>query len=115
MTIGFLDAQLLMALANFGLTSAVAWVCLCRINAMSGDTTRRMTRSTYALILAAATLSGLSPVLLREWPGWSSLGINASLFVLLLSSRRAWLAGLPEFARSSPAPLDELSHGPAPK
>lgn len=107
MTIDWADARLLTALFNLALTTATGWACVCRIGVMSGVTTRPLTRAAYALMLAASFLGGFSPVLLREWPGWSDIIVNAAVLVLMLSTLRVWRKGVPDYARSAPVPLDE--------
>lgn len=107
MTLDWTDTRLLMALANLALTTATGWACICRIGAMSAATTRPLTRAAYALIFAASFLSGFSPALLREWPGWSDILVNSAVLVLMFSTLRVWRRGVPEYARTGPMPLDD--------
>lgn len=107
MILDWTDARLLTALLNLAITTATGWACVCRIGVMSAATTRPATRAAYALMFAASFLSGFSPALLREWPGWSDILVNAAILVLMFSTLRVWRRGVPDYARSAPAQLDE--------
>lgn len=103
------DAKLLMALANLVLCSIAAWTCVCRISVMAGETTRKLNRAAYSVMLMAICASGWAPWLFGEWPGWADLLMSTAVIVYMTSGMRAWKFGVPTFARSGPAPLELVS------
>lgn len=86
----------LMALANFALCGTAAVICLCRLVAMNPNTTSRFIFR-YALLLTAASASGIQPTLFGEWPGWADLLMTTALLVFLATSSRAWRGGPPVY------------------
>lgn len=90
------DVAHLLALANFGLCSAIGYVCACRFSVMSRDT-RLIFRTNYALLFTAATASGFQPLLFREFPGMADLIGNAVLLFFLASGMRTWRGGAPDY------------------
>jgi hypothetical protein len=104
----WLDDHLLKALANLIVCCLIGWACVCRFSMMDRHSTRAFTRWSYAVLFTAAGISGWQRVLFDEWPSWADLAVNVALLVFLASGIRAWRYGVPGFARSDAAPLDEL-------
>jgi hypothetical protein len=102
----WIDERQVMALVNFLLCSGIGWACLCRVSVMTESTTRWSTRGAYALMIGAATFSGLSPWFVRDWPGWAEILMSAAVLTHLLSTKRGWQDGVPEYAKSDDAPFD---------
>jgi len=77
------DMQHLLALLNFGACTSIGWFCVCRLNT---DKARiyRMARLRYTLMMAAATSSGLQPLLWGEWPSVADTALALAVC--------AWLA-----------------------
>lgn len=105
MNVSYWDERLLLALLNFALASGIGWACLCRVSVMSGADTRKLTRAAYAALMLGAAASGLSPMLLREWPGWGDVLMNGAVLLYMASGIRAWRNGVPSFAKSGPGEL----------
>ena len=107
------NARYLVAGLNLVLCSIIGAIAICRIALMSKDTTRITVRMAYCAITAAASVSGWSPLLFRtwpgfgEWPGIPDLVMAASMLIYMGADKRAWKFGLPSFAKSDNAPLDE--------
>jgi len=99
------DYKNLMALANLLLCSGIGFICVCRVTVMRGQTTRKTVRAAYALVFAAAALSGWSPWFLGDWPGWADIAMSFAVLAYMASSMRAWRNGPPDFAKSDRAPL----------
>lgn len=104
------EMKCLLALANFAMCSAIGWACVCRISIMDAASTRRIFRVMYTFLFGAATASGFSPWLFGEWPGVGHVLLTAAFVFVLASGAGAWRKGLPDYARTAPAPLD----GPRP-
>lgn len=105
----YFESQMVWALANFLVCCALMWLCSCRIHRMENATTRRAYRFGYAMLLMAAACSAGSPVLFNEWPTWVQVFLTAVFAGVLSMGRRAWQHGVPDFARTAPAPL---AHAP---
>lgn len=101
----YFESQMVWALANFLVCCALMWLCSCRIHRMENSTTRRAYRFAYAMLLMAAAGSAGSPVLFDEWPTWVQVFLTSVFLGVLMMSRRAWQHGVPDFARSTPAPM----------
>ncbi|KQV85421.1 hypothetical protein [Rhizobacter sp. Root1221] len=101
----YLEQQYLLSLANFAACSGLGWCCVCRFAVMSSATTRWDVRLNFALLFAAATASGFAPLLFREWPGYTQVGLAVGTLAVLVSGAREWRVGLPEYARTDAAPL----------
>jgi len=99
------DSRLLLALLNFVLASGIGYACLCRVSVMSGGSTRKLTRAAYAVLFMAASASGLSPLLFREWPSYADAMLNGAVLLHLISTVGAWRNGVPTFAKSGPGAL----------
>lgn len=102
----YLEMQSLLALANLVICGCIAWACVCRLHRMSAASTRKDVRAAVAFVMTAAVVSGLSPLLWREWPGFAQVLLTLAFFVLLVVGAREWRDGLPKYARSDHAPLD---------
>jgi hypothetical protein len=96
-----------LAIVNFGLCSAIGWGCICRISAMSRETTKARWKGGYTLLLVAASASGLSPLLFREWPGPGQIGMALAALYVLGWGAQNWRGGPPPYARK-PGPQDTL-------
>ena len=92
----------LFALANLCICMAVAFISLCRLNAMDHALLR--VRVEYAGYLTASLTFGLQP-LYGRWPWWESLLISAALLIGLLASGRAWAGDTTPASASDHAPL----------
>ena len=101
------DKSALMAALNFLLCSGIIVICICRSVHMSGSSTRLVIRLAYMLTAVGATISGLWFYFTAEYPGWDSIVMAIALFWHIASGRRAWRFGLPDFAKSDRAPLNE--------
>lgn len=77
------DTQHLLALLNFFACTCIGWACLCRLNTEKARL-NRMARLRYTLLMAAATSSGLQPILWGEWPSWADASLSLAVC--------AWLA-----------------------
>lgn len=78
----------IFAFFNGATCLAIAFVCLCRLNAMHIHVLFRV-RLKYACFIGAAIVSGLKP-LWGEWPDWGSLGTALLVFIGLTCSGKAW-------------------------
>jgi hypothetical protein len=104
------DKLHLLALANAVLCAGIAWVCLCRIAALS-KRSRLLFRALYSLMGAAALGSSLQPLLFGEWPGVSELMVNAVLLAFLASGMKTWREGAPKYTtRPDWLDTDQLQH-----
>lgn len=92
--------QLLKAVINFGVCTALWFACYCRLNLMSGDTTLRSFRFKYVFLLVFVALSGLGPFIPGEWPTWSRIALTLAFWFTLHGASRAWKRGVPIYARS---------------
>lgn len=92
------QSRQLFALMNWALCCAIGWACVCRIAVTSKETTRDLTRWSYAALIVATTASGFGP-LGNNWPGWPELLTNAAVLLLLLDGVRHWRSGVPNDAR----------------
>lgn len=99
--IDYWQARQLFALANWLICCAIGWACICRISVTSKETTRHLTRWSYAALFVAATASGYSPFR-SSWPGWPELLMNAAVLLLLLDGVSHWRKGLPNDVRREP-------------
>lgn len=95
----------LFALGNLVLCVTIAFIALCRLNAMRKSVLWRV-RVEYAGYLAGAVASGLQPMW-GEWPQWGSIIISSSLLLGLMCSSRAWAGDVPPDVATGPAPLGE--------
>lgn len=103
----------LIALAHMGACMALAWCCVCRIKAMSKDTTRLLTRLAYSVLLTDAVAVGLMPIWLRDsWGQWSAMALASGYVLVMAVNARGWLRGPPDYARSGPMPLDDAASHP---
>ncbi len=97
----------LLALFAMALCFGLAWACLCRLNAMSKDTTRPLIRASYAVLFTDAVAVASMPVWLPET--WAEVGVVclvAGYLLVMVSNTRGWLHGPPAHARSTPMDLD---------
>jgi len=90
------------ALLNLLLCSLIGYTCGCRMSRMSAATTSKRFRFQYVLLFVAATASGFAPVLWREWPGPSHIGVSIAVLVFLGFGYRNWRDGPPDYARRGP-------------
>lgn len=102
------EVRHLLALLNLLLCTGIGICCVCRLARMHHKTTRQDVRAYFSVLLTGATASGFSPLLFAEWPGWGHLSLALGILLVLFAGRREWRVGLPEYARSAPAPLDAL-------
>lgn len=89
----YFETRSLIALANFALCCMLMWMCLCRINRMHVDTTRRDFRFMYCILLAASFASAFSPVLFDEWPTAVQLFLTSAFLTMMWTSRKEWTGG----------------------
>lgn len=111
----FFETRLLLALANFLLCTGIGWCCICRFHHMSADTTRRSVRIAFSLLFAGASASGFSPVLFAHFPGPGHVALAIGILAVLIAGASEWRHGLPEYARTAPAPLDAIPHYESPR
>lgn len=102
-----LHNELMLALLNLLVCGALVWTCVCRLNVMSGAGTLRTFRLKYVVLFTAAVASAFSPVLFREWPTMTQIGISGAFLFVLGAGSKAWKHGVPQYAQSDPAPLGE--------
>lgn len=95
----------LFAIANLAICAAIAFISLCRLNAMEGPVLYRV-RSEYAGYIAGALGAGFQPWW-GEWPEWGSLLIAGALLVGLIASSHAWRHDTPPETASDHAPLGD--------
>lgn len=104
-----------LAAANFVLCSAIGLVSGCRLSQMSMQTTRAWFRLKYAALFTLATASGFSWWLFGVSLGWWQVAPAGVVLACLLTRAPLWRAGIPDYARSGPVPLDEpllsIPHG----
>jgi len=98
----------LFAFVNAALCAAIAFISICRLNAMRGATVLVRVQSEYAGYVGAAFASALQPWW-NEWPQWGSLAIATSLLLGLLFSGHAWRKDKPPATATAPAPLSTLA------
>ena len=94
----------LFAFANLCICLAIAFISLCRLNAMKNALFR--VRLEYAGYLAAAAAFGLQPMYGR-WPWWESIALSGALLLGLLASGRAWAGDITPAVATDHAPLGE--------
>jgi hypothetical protein len=101
--------MVLIALVNAAVCCAIGVASLCRI-AKLREGTRKSFRVVYALLFGASVLSALQSITppFYTWPSPADVAINVAILVWLVSGRRAWAAGAPEYT-TAPAPLDEAA------
>lgn len=99
-------AQAVLALLNLVLCAVIAWSCVCRITLMDARTTLAHFRAGYALLLVAATSSGLSPLLWGELPGPGQIGMALAILYVLGAGYGSWRHGVPDYA-TIPGALSE--------
>lgn len=95
----------LYAVGNLVACGAIAFIALCRLNAMRAGVLLRV-RLEYAGYVAGATASAFQP-LWGEWPQRGSIAIAAALLVGLLCSGRAWAGDVPPDVATDHAPLSD--------
>lgn len=103
------ELRYVLAALNALVDLAISYSCWCRIAKMSRDTTLKRFRLNYSLLTAAAFASALSPLFFGEWPGPALLLLSIAVLAFLGVGYRNWSEGPPEYARSSPVPLDEAA------
>lgn len=94
----------MFALANFLLCAGIAFIALCRLNAMRNTVIWRV-RLEYAGYIGGSTCAGLQPWW-GEWPQWGSIGIALAVFVGLICSSKAWKGDKPPASATIPAALE---------
>ena len=109
LSVNYWEARQLVALANFFVCSAIGWACLCRISVTSSDTTRTLTRWSYAGLFVAATASGFGP-LKDYWPGVPTLAMSVAVLLLLLDGVPQWRHGVPPDVRTDLDHFDSKPH-----
>lgn len=97
-----------LALINFALCTGIGWACVCRISSMSRETTKARFRAGYAVLMVAATASGLSPLLWREWPGPGQIAMAVAALYVLGWGAQNWRTGPPSYAKLPELLEDEL-------
>ena len=107
MTTASRDVVVALAALNALIDAAICYSCLCRIGKMSRATTLKRYRLNYSLLLAAAFASACSPVFFGERPGPAQLLLSIAVLAFLGVGYQNWAGGPPDYARSSPVPLDE--------
>lgn len=105
------ETDQLYALAHMAACGALAWCCLCRISAMSKDTTRFMTRAAYAVLFADAVAVATMPMWVPEfWGRWAALSLTGGYVFVMVVNSPGWAHGPPEHARTAPSEFDSLPH-----
>ncbi len=105
------ETDKLFALAHMAACAALAWCCLCRISAMSKDTTRFATRGAYALLFTIAVAVGTMPIWISGyWGRWSALTLALGYVVVMAVNAHAWRHGPPAFARTDRDDFDDMPH-----
>lgn len=94
----------LYALANLLVCGLIAFIALCRLNAMRGALWR--VRIEYAGYLGGATTAAFQPMW-GEWPQLGSIAIAGVLLLGLLCSARAWAGDITPDIATDHAPLGE--------
>ena len=97
-----LEARMAFAVANLVICTGIGWSCLCRVARMSRETTRCVYRMVYVLLIVAASASGWSPFLFREWPGPGQILLALACLIYLAAGAHRWRSGPPEYARHTP-------------
>lgn len=92
--------RLACALINGTLCACLWFSCACRLNLMNKESTKKAFRYKYIFLMLMTSISGWSPLLLNEWPGWNQIGLTASFFFVLWGAARAWKTGVPIYART---------------
>lgn len=105
-----IELLLLFLFANFAICSAIGWACLCRINLMHGRETRLIFRLKYSVLLTAAGVAGFVPMLFPEAAPLALAALSGAVLFQLAGGARAWRGGVPEYAKSDPAPFDDRPH-----
>ncbi|MDP9991953.1 hypothetical protein J2W28_000981 [Variovorax boronicumulans] len=100
----------LYAMANLAVCGAIAFIALCRLNAMRSGVLLRV-RLEYAGYVAGATAAAFQP-LWGEWPQLGSLSIALVLLLGLLCSGRAWAGDVPPDVATDRAPLSDTPEIP---
>jgi hypothetical protein len=95
----------LYAIGNLLACGAIAFIALCRLDAMRSGVMLSV-RLEYAGYVGGATASAFQP-LLGEWPQLGSLAIAAALLVGLICSGRARAGDFPPDVATDRAPLSE--------
>lgn len=95
----------LFAIVNFGLCCGIAFISLCRLNAMQGKVLWRV-RLEYAGYIGGTVAAGLQPWW-GEWPQWGSICLASVVLLGLICSSSAWRGDEPPESATSPAPLSE--------
>ena len=96
----------LYAIGNLLVCGAIAFIALCRLNAMRSGVLLRV-RLEYACYVGGATAAAFQP-LWGEWPQLGSFAIAVALLVGLLCSGRAWAGDVPPDVATDHAPLINL-------
>lgn len=96
----------LYAIGNLLACGAIAFIALCRLNAMRSGVLLRV-RLEYACYVGGATAAAFQP-LWGEWPQRGSIALAAALLIGLLCSGRAWAGDVPPDVATDHAPLGEL-------
>lgn len=96
--VDYWQSRQLLALFNWAICCAIGWACICRISVTSIETTRGLTRWSYAALFAAATASGYGPFA-DHWPGWADVAMSTAVLLLMLDGAKHWRLGLPNDAR----------------
>lgn len=104
----WLQQYQVLTFANLVICSAGGFVCACRVNQMRFDTTRQLVRLLYALVVVALTLNGGWYWFFGGFADWQNVVASVSIIVVLMIDARSWREGLPQFAKSGPAPLQEV-------
>lgn len=94
------DTHMLLALVNLCLCAGIFAVCVQRIGVMTKHTTRLVWRAHYAVLMTCSALSGFSPVVFHEWPGFATIIMTTAFLAILLTSRQ-WKDGVPWYARKN--------------
>jgi hypothetical protein len=104
------DKIYLVALGNLILCTGIGWSCVCRLGQL-GVRSRSRFVAMYAVMLMAATACGFQPLLFGEWPGLSDLIINGAMLYMLMSGRRAWQFGPPQYTlRADAIDTEQVQH-----
>lgn len=100
----------LYAFANLAVCGAIAFIALCRLNAMRHEVLLRV-RAEYSVYVGGSIAAAFQP-LWGEWPQIGSLTIAGALLFGLLASSRAWAGDVAPDVATDHAPLSDMPEIP---
>lgn len=99
--------QYALAALNFLLCGVGGVICICRLNAMSGNylPVRRVVKMEYRIWVAALAFSAFRPWI-GEWPGYATIVVDIGILWSMLASNKAWAGDAPPASATLPATLE---------